>query len=508
MTPSRASLRQQLQRARDRLGEVERQIVGARSVLGGVEQRVDAANVDLANSRAAQLIEANEQLLLSALRSQSDVATSVLALDELSESAQLTAKAELHARQVLACMNASLEERVSTRTQELQRARDEAVAGVRAKEQFLSNMSHEIRTPMNGMLGALELLSNSGLDPHQSELIQVAVTSGEALLDVINEVLDFAKISANQLQLAKVPIDVNAIARSAMTVFSAAAQNKGIELRFDADPMLSEAHLGDAMRIRQVLMNLVGNAIKFTPKGAVVVTTRRVATVPSESIEFAVSDTGAGIEKSQQEHVFEPFVQADSPALHHQGSTGLGLAISRDLVRLMGGELALVSAPGEGATFSFTLPLESAASVTATLPPSPAPDLQPLHGRVLLVEDNPVNRLICSAMLESIGIDVVTAEHGEQALEKLAEARFDAVLMDCLMPVMDGFEATRRFRQTELARSGSRTPIIAVTANAFVPDVERCLAAGMDAHLAKPFTIGQLRAALVRWIGQKAAATP
>jgi len=459
----------------------------------------------LGNNRAALLVEANERLLVSALQARTDAVTTALALDEVSRNAELDAQSQGRARDALARLNASLEGRVAARTRELEQARDEALAAVRAKEQFLSNMSHEIRTPMHGMLGALDLLAASVLTPQQADYIRVAATSGEALLAIINEVLDFAKIGAGQLQMAREPIDVNAIARSVTTLFSASAQRKAIELRLVADPALAGWRLGDALRLRQVLLNLVGNAMKFTQQGRVVVTTRSVGEGAGERVAFEVADTGLGIDRSQHERIFEPFGQADEPALRRQGGTGLGLAISRQLVRAMGGELQVDSELGRGSSFHFALDLEHAPVLEPAVTVGPAPTaasvLAPCPGsRVMLVEDNSVNRLIGSAMLEAMGLEVVLAEQGEEALAKLATRPVAVVLMDCLMPVMDGYEATQRLREAERLNGWPRTPVIALTANVFSDDVERCLAAGMDAHLAKPYSIDQLRATIAPWI--------
>jgi len=484
------------------LAELHGQADEARALLLRLRQELTEAEHCLATNHAAQLLETNEQLVLSTLRAQADAVTTVLAMEEASQSAEAQAESELRAREAMARLNSSLEDRVSARTRDLENARDEALAGVCAKEQFLSNMSHEIRTPMNGMLGALELVSQTDLTPRQAEFIRVATASGEALLGILNEVLDFAKIGASRFQLAADPIDVNAIARSVTTMFSATAQRKSVGLHLTADPALSGLRLGDALRLRQVLMNLVGNAMKFTQQGQVVVKTQRIGGDENNRLVFEVSDTGLGIDASQHERIFEAFEQADDPLNQRGGGTGLGLAISRQLVRAMGGELSVASVLGEGATFRFELNLEKAPD-QPSLPAAESPAVvrrEPLNGRVLLVEDNSVNRLVGSAMLQSLGLEVLLAEHGEEALGTLADAAVQAVLMDCQMPVMDGYEATRRIREFERLGSRPRTPVIALTANAFSGDVERCLAAGMDAHLAKPYTIEQLRAVIVPWL--------
>jgi len=404
-------------------------------------------------------------------------------------------------REILA-LNATLEQRVAERTQEYQRARDDALTAARAKEQFLSNMSHEIRTPMNGMLGALELLSKTTLDPQQSGYIEVASISGEALMVVINEVLDFAKIGSDQLELAQEPIDVHAVAKSVVTLFSVSAQRKAIELRLDADPSLTVWRIGDSLRLRQVLMNLVGNAIKFTERGQVVVKVDCVGGVQGQVVTFEVIDTGSGIDPSQHEKIFEQFVQASSGVRSRHGGTGLGLSISRQLVRAMGGELTVTSAPRVGSRFRFELCLERAPDLahSSVAPIGPAAPRQRLVGRVLLVEDNSVNRLIGSEMAKQLGLEVLVAEDGEEALAVLAATKISAVLMDCQMPGVDGFEATIRLRELERLQSRPRTPVIALTASAFASDVERCMAAGMDAHLAKPFNIDQLHTTIAPWI--------
>ena len=438
-----------------------------------------------------------------------DVGTLALTLRDMMGRIEDGQREQGRAQQALAALNAGLEDRVAQRTRELERARDEALAASRAKEQFLSNMSHEIRTPMNGMLGALDLLSHTEMNPRQTQYIEVAATSGEALLGIINEVLDFAKIGAGGLQLACEPIDVNAVARSVTTLFSASAQRKAIDLRLESDPALDGWRHGDSLRLRQVLLNLVGNAIKFTQRGRILVTTSCIGTGDGERVAFEVSDTGIGIEKTQHSRIFEPFVQALDPARPGHGGTGLGLAISRDLVRAMGGELEVESLPGEGTVFRFALPLRRApgSAVVAPTPPPDAvaasPELQHarfLSGRVLLVEDNSVNRMVGTAMLESMGLTVVAAEDGEEALAVLSRTTVALVLMDCQMPVMDGYEATHRLREIERLTGAPRLPVIALTANALSGDVERCLAAGMDAHLAKPFLISQLRALIEHWL--------
>ena len=486
------------------------QIKQARRVLAGLNLQVHEAKAQLiADSLSGRLRDANEQLVVSVLKAHAAAELAERARMDDATSAEFRARSELRAKTTLAAMNADLENRVTERTRELVTARDDALAAARTKEEFLSNMSHEIRTPMNGMLGAMELLSKTTLQPRQAHYIEVAKASGEALLSILNEVLDFAKIDSNRLHLDHAAIDVNAIARSVAELFSAAAERKAIELRFIADPAISGQRLGDALHLRQVLLNLVGNAMKFTPHGQVLLCTRLVGDSGGARVSFEVKDAGIGIEASQLQRIFDPFVQADDPAHGHQGGSGLGLSISRQLVRAMGGELTVESVRGQGSTFRFELRLEVAPEAVVTpLNGSADPtSTEGLSGRVLLVEDNPVNQMVGISMLESLGLEVVATDNGEAALAKMAETAFAMVLMDCQMPVLDGYDATRRLRETECRNSLPRMPVIALTANAFKSDVARCLAAGMDGHLAKPYSAKQLREVITPWLQGAAAAT-
>lgn len=486
-----------------RLSQARLELSRTQAAIVELNQQVRDATERLAASDQSQHVrEANEQLVISALNSRTAAEHAERSRRDGATSFERRARREARAKEALAKLNANLEDRVSERTRQLEIARDEALAAVHAKEQFLSNMSHELRTPMNGMLGALELLSKSELKPGQVHYLEVATASGEALLATLNEVLDFAKIGSNLLQLDSAPLDVNAIARSVTALFSASAERKAIDLQFIPDPGLSDMRLGDALHLRQVLLNLVGNAIKFTPQGQVILRTQLLRDGDFERVVFEVKDAGIGIDASQLERIFEPFVQADDPAHERLGGTGLGLSISRQLVRAMGGELKVTSVHGQGSTFRFELALE-VAPLTAAMPLNDlegASSAELLTGRVLLVEDNLVNQMVGVAMLESLGLDVVASENGEEALAKLAVTPFALVLMDCHMPVMDGYEATHRIREAERRNGRPRMPIVALTANAFTNDVDRCLAAGMDAHLAKPYSTKQLRAALARWL--------
>lgn len=476
------------------------------SVLATTDQQVlDATERQAAVDQSHVVREANQQLVLAVLDAHAAADLAEQSRRDGEAAFERHMRMDWRAKEALAAINTSLEERVVERTQQLASARDDALAAVHAKDQFLSNMSHELRTPMNGMLGTLELLMRSQMKPRQAHYLEVATASGEALLGILNEVLDFAKIGSNLPHVNCAPIDVNAIARSVVVLYSALAERTAIDLRLHVDPELSEMRLGDALHLRQVLLNLVGNAMKFTPNGSVSLATRLIHVGGIDRIAFEVKDTGIGIDASQLQRIFEPFVQVDDPAHRRSGGTGLGLSISQQLVAAMGGELKVRSVHGQGSTFGFDLALELA-PVTAAIPLDeiePAPGTRRLMGRVLLVEDNQVSQMVGIAMLESLGLSVVSAENGEEALLKTAESSFDLVLMDCHMPVMDGYEATRRIRSAESRDARTRLPVVALTANAYKSDVDRCMLAGMDAHLAKPYSAKQLRAALAPWLPRR-----
>jgi signal transduction histidine kinase/ActR/RegA family two-component response regulator len=377
-----------------------------------------------------------------------------------------------------------------------------------AKSEFLAKMSHEIRTPLNGVIAAADLMAATQLNNEQHELLDTLRLSAKTLLGIINDILDFSKIEAGRMVLETLPFTPTVLVEEVVSIMAPAAHSKGLTVRTELSSSLPHSVAGDPLRLRQILLNFVGNAIKFTACGEVVIRAMRLKKGEGQSawLRFEVQDTGVGIPPEKQAGIFDAFTQADSSVTRQYGGTGLGLAICKRLVELMGGQIGVYSQPGQGSCFWFEVPLpviqENAPEETTAQPSGSALNSHELDGvRVLLVEDNPVNQKVAIRMLQKLGCVVELAENGQQALEKLERASYDIVLMDMQMPIMDGLTATRLLRQRE-QQTGHHQVVIALTANAMQTDRELCLDAGMDDYLSKPLTLDALQVMLLRWVAQ------
>lgn len=412
------------------------------------------------------------------------------------------------------CESVAAERRVADdlvlANEQLAAARDAAMESSRLKSEFLATMSHEIRTPMNGVIGLTNLLLQTELDLRQREYAEGVRGAAEALLSIINDILDFSKIEAQRIELEAVDFDVRAVVGEAAGLLEQAARAKGLEFGVRVGEEVPQTLAGDPARVRQILLNLLSNAVKFTERGGVAVDVFvQQESEASVTVRFVVTDTGIGVDPSDRPHLFEPFSQADASTTRRFGGTGLGLAICRQLVTLMGGDIGVESEDGRGSVFWFSVSLARSrpgdvrpAGALDSRPAYPAADPVGTGGCILVVEDNSLNRMVAVAMIEQIGFSAHLAANGLQALERLAEQSYAAILMDCQMPEMDGYTATRRIRESE--SGDGRVPIIAMTAAAMEGDRERCLEAGMDDYIAKPIRAEEVKAALSRWAGAPA----
>jgi signal transduction histidine kinase len=432
---------------------------------------------------------------------------------EIVSNLAMAAAHALEGRRAIRAMQKSAAE-LAASERSLKQARDSAQAANIAKSRFLATMSHEIRTPMNGVLGMAQLLLAADLaQVERIKYAQTILTSGNTLLELLNDILDLSKIEAGKLQLEAKAFGVDALLGNTRNLFSGAAQAKGLQLDVEWHGPAYQRYQGDAYRLGQMLSNLVGNAIKFTVSGSVRLACVELSRQNGRAmLEFSVTDSGIGIAPEDIGLLFKPFSQTDSSVTREFGGTGLGLSLVRTLAQAMGGEVGLSSEPGRGTRFWFKVPVEviggqHGGAAARDAKPSTEDAIESggaLQGHILVAEDNPINALVMQSFAARLGLTMTLVGDGQKALDAITQSaggkQPDLVLMDVHMPLMDGYTATERIRQWEAAHKQRRIPIVALTADAFEEDRQRCMASGMDDFLSKPIAIGVLRSVLVKWL--------